>query len=76
MTNEAKVLKKKDLFCQKKKKVFCYFLKFGSLIFLEITYNDRLRQCLTSRRDKTQEKYLGPKFGPNKPKSGSKLGVL
>ena len=28
-------------------KVFCYFLKFDSLVFLEIAYNDSLQQCLT-----------------------------
>ena len=32
--------------------VFCHFLKFGSLIFLEITDNDSLQQWLTSSRDK------------------------
>ena len=34
--------------------VFCHFLEFGSLIFLEIACNDSLQQCLTSSRDKTQ----------------------
>ena len=28
-------------------KVFCYFLKFDSLVFLEIACNDSLQQCLT-----------------------------
>ena len=31
---------------------FCYFLKFGSLVILEIAYNDSLQQCITSSRDK------------------------
>ena len=31
---------------------FCYFLKFGSLVILEIAYNDSLQQCVTSSRDK------------------------
>ena len=30
--------------------VFCHSLKFGSWIFLEIAYDDSLRQCLTSGR--------------------------
>ena len=34
--------------------VFCHFLEFGSLIFLEIACNHSLQQCLTSSRDKTQ----------------------
>ena len=34
---------------------FCYFLKFGSLVFLEIPYNDSLQQCLTSSGGKTHE---------------------
>ena len=43
-------------------KLFCCFLKFGSLIFLEIAYNDSLQQCLTSSRDKIHEKHF---WGPN-----------
>ena len=35
---------------------FCHFLKFGSLVFLEISYNDSLEQFLTSSRGKIQEK--------------------
>ena len=31
---------------------FCYFLKFGSVIFLEIAYNDSLQQCLAFSRGK------------------------
>ena len=42
---------------------FCHFLKFGSLVFLEIAYKDSLRQCIRSSRGKTHEK---KKFGgPN-----------
>ena len=29
---------------------FCYFLKFGSLVLLDIAYNDSLQQCLTCSR--------------------------
>ena len=39
--------------------VFCHFLKFSSLIFLEITYNASLQQCLTSSRGKIQGKNVG-----------------
>ena len=35
---------------------FFHFLKFGSLDFLGIAYNDSLQPCLTSCRDKTHEK--------------------
>ena len=36
--------------------LFCHFLKFGSLVFLEIAYNDSLQQCLISSRGKTHKK--------------------
>ena len=36
--------------------VFHHFLKFGSLVFLEIAYNDSLQQCIASDRGKTHEK--------------------
>ena len=39
--------------------VFCHFLKFGSLVFLEIAYNDSLQQCMISSRGKTHEKNFG-----------------
>ena len=35
---------------------FPHFLKFGSLVFLEIACNDSLQQCLTSSRGITYEK--------------------
>ena len=37
------------------KYVFCHFLKFGSLVFLDIAYNYSLQECITSRRDKTHK---------------------
>ena len=40
--------------------VFCYFLKFASLVFLEIAYSDRLQQCVTYSRGKMYEKNFGP----------------
>ena len=43
---------------------FCHYLKFGSLVFLEIAYNDSLQQCLTSSRGEIYEKKIGgPNFG-------------
>ena len=38
---------------------FCHFLKFGSLVFLEIAYNDSLQQCITSSRGKILKKSFG-----------------
>ena len=35
---------------------FVIFLKFGSLVFLEIAQNDSLEHCLTTRRGKTHGK--------------------
>ena len=52
---------------------FYHFLKFSCLVFFEITYNDRLQQCLTCRQSKTHKKKWRSKFGPNGPKSGPKL---
>ena len=56
---------------------FLSFLKFGSLVFLAILYNDSLQQCLTSRRRQIHEKKIwGFKFGPKGPKSCLKLDFL
>ena len=41
---------------------FYHFLKFGSLVFLEITYSDSLQECLTCSRGEIHEKNFG---GPN-----------
>ena len=43
---------------------FCHFLKFGSLVLLEISYNDSLQQCIASRTGDTHKKNLGTKIGP------------
>ena len=57
--------------------VFHHFLESGSLVFLEIAYNNSLQQFLTSKKGKIRRhKFGGPKFGQNKPKSGPKLGFL
>ena len=42
-----------------KTRIFCCFLKFGSLVSLEIAYNDSLQQFLTSSRDKIYKKVFG-----------------
>ena len=47
--------------------VFCYFLKFALLVFLEIAYSDRLQQCVTCSRNKIFEKKI---WGPNLVQSG------
>ena len=39
-----------------KTSVFCLFLKLGSLVFLEIAYNDSFQQCITCIRGKTRKK--------------------
>ena len=58
------------------KLVFCH-LKFGSLVFLEIVYSDRLQQFLTSSGSKIHEKSLwGPNLGQKGPKSGPELAFL
>ena len=51
--------------------------KFGSLVFLEIAYNDSLQQCLTTSRGRIHEKkFYGPKFGSDRSKLGPKLSFL
>ena len=82
MTDRARVLKKKlgPNFGQKgqnraRNLIFCNFLKFGSLVFLEIAYNVSLQQYITSSRGKAHKKKLwGPNLGQNGLKSGPKLG--
>ena len=46
-----------------------FFLKFGSLFFLEMAFNDSSQQFLRSSRGKITKKKAGPKFGPK----GAKL---
>ena len=63
VTDEAQFLKKEvgslnmdsmDL-NQAQNEVFHHFLGFGSYVFLEIAYNNSVRQCLTSSRSKVHE---------------------
>ena len=57
--------------------LFLHFLKFGSLVFLEIAYKDSLQQCITSSRGKTYKKFLGGlNFDQNGPNSGPELVFL
>ena len=79
MTDEGTFLEKKILQPklrpngrnQAQNEVFRHFLAFVSLVFREIDYNDNVQQCLMFSRGKTHgKKFLGPKFGPNEPKSG------
>ena len=42
---------------------FRHILKYGSLVFLEISYNDSLQQCILSSRVKIHEnKFCGSNF--------------
>ena len=47
---------------------FCQFLRFDSLVFLEIAYKDSLQQCITSSRGKTHKKIFGMKFASKQAK--------
>ena len=52
---------------------FAIFSSLVSLVFLEITYNDSLQQCITSGRGKTHKKvFWGPNFEPKQAEIGSK----
>ena len=57
-------------------KVFCHFLKFSSLVFLEISYNDSLQQCLTPSGGKTHEKKLGVQIWAKRAKIGPEISFL
>ena len=60
-----KIYKKKEKFgptfgpkrakIRPKTRFFGHFLKFDSLVYLEVAYNDSLQQFLTSSRDKTRK---------------------
>ena len=53
--------------------VFCHFLRFGSLFFLEIADSYSLQQCIASSRGKTHEKFLGTKFSQQRVKIRPKI---
>ena len=48
---------------QAQNQVFCYFFKFGSLVYLEIAQDDSLEHDLTTSRGKTHEKNCGFQSG-------------
>ena len=52
---------------------FLPFVKFSSLVFLEIIYNDSLQQCITSSWGKTHEKNWGGGGGANLDQNRLKL---
>ena len=52
-----------------KTRFFCHFLRFGSLVFLEIAYNDSLQQCITPSRGKNHKKIF---WEPNLGQKGAK----
>ena len=43
-----------------KMRFYTIFLNFGSYIFLQLAYNDSLRQYLTSSRGKSRKKFFWP----------------
>ena len=53
--------------------VFCHFLRFGSLFFLEIACSDTLQQCLTTSRGKIHEKHFWTQIWVKLVKIGSKI---
>ena len=62
---------------RKTRGLFCHFLQFGVLVFLEIGYSDSLQQCITSSRGKTHEKsFFGTNFGSKQAKTRSKISFF
>ena len=53
--------------------VFCFFLKFGSLVFLEIAYNYSLQRCVTTSGVKIHEKFFLVQIWVKSTKIGSKI---
>ena len=51
---------------------FCLFLKFGSLVFLEIAYDDNFQQYLTSSTSKIYEKNFWAQILAKETKIGAK----
>ena len=60
---------------QVQNEVFRHFLEFELLVFLEIAYNCRLQQCLTSNVGQSQvEIFENQNLVPNEPNWSPKLG--
>ena len=57
---------------------FFHFLKFASLVFVNIAQDCSLGQCLTSSKAETskKKKKMWPKLGPTRPKLRLKWGFL
>ena len=56
---------------------FCHFLKFGSLVFLEIAYNNSFQHCITSSRGKTHTKnFFETTFAPERANIGPETRLL
>ena len=53
-----------------------FAMEFGSLVFLEIAYNDILQQCLTSSRGKTHEKFFGVQIWVKQTKVAPKINFF
>ena len=58
---------------QAQNEVFPHCLEFGSYIFLEIEYDDSLRQYLTSSRGKIYEKIFGAQILAKRAKIGAEI---
>ena len=55
---------------------FFHFLKFGSLVFLEIAYSESLQQCLASSTGKIHEKYFCAQISVERAKIRPKTGFF
>ena len=61
---------------QAQDKVFCHFLDFGSLVFLEIAYSDSLQQCPTFSKGKTHKKMFGAQIRVRRAKIVAKINFF
>ena len=58
---------------QARNQFFCHFLKFSSLISLEIPYSDRMQQCITSTRGKPTREIFGDQIWVKRTKISPKI---
>ena len=56
--------------------VFCFFLKFGSLVLFNIAYDDSLGQCLATNRGKMYIKFIGVQIWTKRTNIGPKVVVV
>ena len=75
VTDEARFFFATQIWAQAQNEIFRHFLEFesGSLVFLEIGYNDSLQQWLTSTRGLTNEKKFWAQIWLRRAKIGSKI---